>query len=63
MLSRRTIRRENNFMNKKTVTYQLHTRRLDREVAHNKMKKADVIQPNKDKGNGSFFARHWREYV
>lgn len=37
-------------MNKKTVTYQLHTRRLDREVAHNQMKKAGVIQPNKDKG-------------
>ena len=50
-------------MNKKTVTYQLHTRRLDREIAHNKMKKAGVIQPNKDKGNGSFFSRHWREYV
>nr|DAE65194.1 MAG TPA: hypothetical protein [Bacteriophage sp.]DAJ69772.1 MAG TPA: hypothetical protein [Caudoviricetes sp.] len=30
-------------MNKKTVTYQLHTRRLDREVARHKMKKAGVI--------------------
>lgn len=37
-------------MNKKTVTYQLHTRRLDREVARHKMKKAGVIQLNKDKG-------------
>lgn len=30
-------------MNKKTVTYQLHTRRLDCEVARHKMKKAGVI--------------------
>lgn len=30
-------------MNKKTVTYQLHIRRLDREVARHKMKKAGVI--------------------
>lgn len=30
---------------------------------NNKMKKTGVIQFNKDKGNGSFFARHWREYV
>lgn len=50
-------------MEKKTVTYQLHTRKLDREVAHNKMKKVGVIQLNKDKGKGSFFANHWREYV
>lgn len=47
-------------MNKKTVTYQLHTRRLDREVAHNQMKKAGVIQPNKDKGNAHFFGIFWR---
>ena len=38
-------------------------RKLKRLVAHNRMKKAGLSRVNKDTKTGSYFAKHWREYV
>lgn len=38
-------------------------RKLARLVAKTNMKKKGIRKPCKDFGNGSYFARHWREYV
>lgn len=39
-------------------------RKLRRLVAHNRMKKAGITQPNKEKyGNPSYFSKKWREYA
>lgn len=38
-------------------------RKWRRLVARNKMRKAGYTGVNKDHGNGSFFSRHWREFV
>lgn len=38
-------------------------RKLRRLVAHNRMKKAGYIHVNKDKGTGSYFSKHWREFA
>ena len=38
-------------------------RKLKRSVAHNKMRKSGYTRINKDRRNGSFFSRHWREFV
>lgn len=38
-------------------------RKLRRLIAHNRMKKAGYTQVNKDKGTGSYFAKHWREFI
>ena len=47
----------------KRVSTVVHTRKLDRSVAHAKMKKAGLVGVNKHPhGRGtSFFATHWRE--
>jgi len=36
---------------------------LLRGVARNRMKKAGIVQACKDKGTGSYFSKHWREFV
>ena len=38
-------------------------RSLRRLVARNRMRKAGIIQGCKDKGTGSYFSKHWREYL
>ena len=39
-------------------------RKLRRKVAHERMKKAGIIQINKrPKGLDSYFSKHWREFV
>ena len=38
-------------------------RKLKRLVAKANMKKAGIHQPCKNKGNGSYFSKHWREYL
>lgn len=38
-------------------------RKLRRLVAKARMKKAGIHQPCKDKGNGSYFSKYWREYL
>ena len=47
----------------KNVSVRVHTRKLDRLVAHKKMKDAGIVSPNKGKKMhiNSFFADHWRE--
>lgn len=47
----------------KRVSTQVHTRKLDRMVARNNMKKKGVVHINKEGADGSFFSNHWREYV
>lgn len=38
-------------------------RSLRRLVARNRMRKAGIVQACKDKGIGSYFSKHWREYL
>ena len=45
----------------KRVPTRVHTRKLDRMVAHNKMKQAGVVKANNHKYGDSFLAEHWRE--
>lgn len=45
------------------VSTQVHTRKLDRMVAKNNMKKRGIVHINKDGADGSFFANNWREYI
>lgn len=64
----------------KTVTRvvrQIHTRELDRSVAHHNMARAGLKMVNKDDAsfvknpfggitkvsNGSYFSNHWRDYI
>lgn len=56
---------------------QIHTRELDRSVAHHNMAKAGLKKVNKEDAsfvknpfggitkvsNGSYFSNHWREYI
>jgi hypothetical protein len=49
--------------NVKIVPTQVHTRKLDRAVARNKMHKMGITHINKKKADGSFFARNWRNYA
>ena len=53
-----SLRKKANLANKRVSTV-VHTRKLDRSVAHAKMKKAGLVSVNK--GNPSFFSRHWKE--
>jgi hypothetical protein len=39
------------------------SKKIDREVARNNMKKAGYKQICKDKGGGSFFANNWELFV
>ena len=48
-------------MKQKRVSTQVHTRKLDRSVAHAKMKKAGLVRVNDHRGGNSFFSAHWRE--
>ena len=49
---------------KKRVSTRIHTRKIDRAVAHAMMKKAGIVSPNKkNKAGESFFSKHWRESV
>jgi len=50
-------------MKAKRVATRVHTRKIDRLVAHKKMKDAGIVSPNKGKRMQirSFFAEHWRE--
>ena len=50
-------------MKTKRVCTQVHTRKLDRGVVHNKMRKAGIYRINKGRRHHSFFANHWREFV
>ncbi len=66
-------------MNKKTkrVPTQVHTRELDRSVAHHNMMRAGLKRINKDDASfvknpfggitkvskGSYFSNHWRDYI
>lgn len=66
-------------MNKKTkrVPTQVHTRELDRSVAHHNMKRAKLKRVNKEEftllknpfggvtksSSGSYFSNHWRDYI
>ena len=43
------------------VPTQVHTRKLDRSVAHHNMEIAELQGVND--GNPSYFARHWRDTV
>lgn len=64
----------------KTVTRivrQIHTRELDRSVAHHNMARAGLKRVNKEDAsfvknpfggitkvsNGSYFSNHWRDYI
>ena len=53
-----SLRDKANSANKRVSTV-VHTRKLDRSVAHEKMKKAGLVSVNK--GNPSFFSQHWNE--
>lgn len=56
-----SMRDKANRANKRVSTV-VHTRKLDRSVAHAKMKKAGLSGVNKHHGRGtSFFSGHWRE--
>jgi len=58
------IRNRRKFMSRtKRVATQVHTRKLDRIVAHRNMENKGIRHINKDKADGSFFANNWREYV
>lgn len=53
-------------ISKGRVSTQVHTRKLDRSVAHARMKKADMRHVNKHAGIkggriDSYFSSHWRE--
>lgn len=50
-------------MKNSRVSTQIHTRKLDRIVARENMKKHGITQINKVKGLTSFFAKHWRDYI
>lgn len=45
------------------IPTQVHTRKVDRMVARNNMKKRGIVHINKDGTDGSFFANNWREYI
>ena len=59
------------------IVRQIHTRKLDRSVAHHNMKRAGIKRVNKEdctyvknpfggitkSSNGSYFSNHWREYI
>lgn len=45
----------------KRVSTRVHTRKIDRAVAHAVMKKIGIVRPNDHRGGSSFFAMHWRE--
>ena len=45
----------------KRVSTRIHTRKLDRAVAHAIMKREGIVRPNDHRGGRSFFAEHWRE--
>lgn len=47
----------------KRVPTQVHTRKIDRCVARNKMKEKGVQKMNKSRVDGSFFSRFWRSYA
>lgn len=39
-------------------------RKWRRLIAHNRIKKAGIVQQNKEKyGYPSYFSKHWREYA
>ena len=48
-------------MKQKRVSTQIHTRKMDRHVAHVKMKMAGLVRVNDHKHGPSFFSEHWRE--
>lgn len=49
--------------NNKRRFVQKHDRKLDRAVAHNRMRMAGMTQVNKNKSdNGSYFANNWRSW-
>ncbi len=50
-------------MQKKRVSTQVHTRKLDRMVARKNMEKKGITQINKVKSDASFFSKNWRDYV
>lgn len=46
------------------VVRQIHTRELDRSVAHHNMKRAKLRKVNKNEnGLGSYFSNNWRDYI
>ena len=42
-----------------TKHQRVHTRKIDRGVAHALMKKGGIVQPNK--GKPSFFSQNWQD--
>lgn len=48
---------------KKRVATQVHTRKLDRMIAHKNMSKYGFSKVNKNKAAGSYFAKQWRKYI
>jgi len=48
-------------MKTKRVPTRVHTRKLDRSVAHAQMKKAGLVRVNDHSHGDSFFSRNWRE--
>lgn len=45
----------------KRTTQRVHTRKIDRMVAHNVMRAKGMTGVNKPYGGESFFSTHWRE--
>lgn len=47
----------------KRVSTRVHTRKLDRLIARDNMKRAGIYRFTHGQRHHSFFANHWREYV
>lgn len=62
----------NKFKIKRRITMEVRTRKMDRKVINNQMKRSGLRQINKHDHSGpakhqvtvepSYFAKHWREY-
>lgn len=50
-------------MKRKRVSTRVHSRKIDRLVAKNNMKKAGIYRFTHGGRHDSFFANHWHEYV
>lgn len=48
-------------MKVKQKSVRVHTRKIDRAVAHAVMKRVGIVRPNDHSHGRSFFAEHWRE--
>ena len=47
----------------KRVSTRVHSRKIDRLVAKNNMRKAGIYRFTHGGRHNSFFANHWREYT